>query len=60
MAKKNPRSKFINIDWIIPRNTHTPSGKILLTIKQRRIFKVMLKENSLLWIGRRSVIEGFL
>ncbi len=39
MAIKTPHSKFIDIYWIIPRNTHTPSCKVLLTRKERSPFK---------------------
>ncbi|ATW29662.1 hypothetical protein BJP41_04095 [Candidatus Williamhamiltonella defendens] len=60
MATIKLRSKFIDIDWVISRNSNTPSGKVLFTLNERRTFNVMFKENSLLWIGRRSVSEGFL
>ncbi|ASV34618.1 hypothetical protein CJJ18_11740 (plasmid) [Candidatus Williamhamiltonella defendens] len=60
MATKKPRSKFIDIYWIICRNSNTPSGKVLLTRKERSPFKVMFKEGRLLWAGRKPVREGSL
>jgi len=60
MAKKKPRSKLIDIYWIICKNSNTPSCKVLLTRKERSPFKVMFKEGRLLWAGRKPVREGSL
>ncbi|ATW29798.1 hypothetical protein BJP41_05005 [Candidatus Williamhamiltonella defendens] len=58
MATKKPRSKFIDIYWIIPRNSNTPSGKVLLTLNERSTFNGMFKKNHLLWAGHKPVREG--
>ncbi|ATW29699.1 hypothetical protein BJP41_04325 [Candidatus Williamhamiltonella defendens] len=60
MANIQLRSKFIDTYWIIPRNTNTPSGKVLLTRSERKTFNLIFKEESLLWAGRQPVREEVL
>ncbi|HGJ5877697.1 MAG TPA: hypothetical protein ACHBZ9_01085 [Arsenophonus nasoniae] len=52
------KSKLIDTYWIIPRNSNTPSSKVAFTRNDRRIFKVLFKDDRLIWAGRKPVMEG--
>ncbi|ASV34528.1 hypothetical protein BJP41_10820 (plasmid) [Candidatus Williamhamiltonella defendens] len=60
MATIQLRFKLTDIDWIITRNSNTPSSTVLLTLNERSPFYLMFKEDSLLWAGRRPIMEGVL
>lgn len=58
MASIQSCSKFIDTYWIFPKNSNKPSSKVSFTRNDHRIFKVLFKDDRLIWAGRKPVMEG--
>jgi len=46
MATIQLRFKLTDIDWIITRNSNTPSSTVLLTLNERSPFYLMFKRKT--------------
>ncbi|QBY47012.1 hypothetical protein ArsFIN_56230 (plasmid) [Arsenophonus nasoniae] len=51
-SRHNPKSKMVDIYWIVPLYSTTPCYKVSFTKQDYRTFNAMFKDSRLIWAGR--------